>query len=231
MKLHKRLLASAAGREIAARLIHGYMRLVWATGRWSIVGREHGERLLEARSPALWAFWHGRMAMMGMAWPREVPIHLLQSPHRDGLMMARVTALFGQTTLWGSTTRGGRDALRAVAAKLREGAWCAVTPDGPRGPRMRAAAGIAAMARLGGAPVLPVSFSTTRGRFLGSWDRLLLPLPFGRGVFVVGEPVHVAADADLETARRVIEDALNRVTREADRLCGRETPEPAPPRR
>jgi lysophospholipid acyltransferase (LPLAT)-like uncharacterized protein len=79
--------------------------------------------------------------------------------------------------------------------------------------------------------VLPASFSTTRGRFLGSWDRLLLPLPFGRGVFVVGEPVSVGADADLETARRAIEDALNRVTREADRLCGRETPEPAPPRR
>jgi lysophospholipid acyltransferase (LPLAT)-like uncharacterized protein len=233
VKLHKRVLASRAGRELAARLIHLYMRLVWATGGWRVVGREHGERIHAAGGVALCAFWHGRMAMMGMAWPREVPIALLQSPHRDGQLMARVAELFGQSTVWGSSTRGGAGALREVVARLRGGGWCAATPDGPRGPRMRVAAGIVAMARLGGAPILPVSFSTTRGRELGTWDRLLLPWPFGRGAIVVGEPVAVAADADaaaLERARLALEEALMRVTREADRLCGRATPEPAPPR-
>src|SRR5262245_13934920 len=206
------------------------MKLVWATGRWRVIGREHGERLHAAGRVGLFVFWHGRMAMMGMAWPREVRINLLQSPHRDGRMMARVAELFGQSTVWGSSSRGGTDALRAVVARLRAGEWCAATPDGPRGPRMRVAAGIVAMAKLGGAPVLPVTFSTTRGKLLGSWDRLLLPFPFGRGVIVVGEPISVPADADPESIERLriaIEEAITRATHEADRLCGRTTPEPA----
>jgi lysophospholipid acyltransferase (LPLAT)-like uncharacterized protein len=206
------------------------MRLVWATGRWRYVGREHGERLRAAGGVALCAFWHGRLAMMGMAWPREIRINLMSSRHRDGRLIGRIAELFGQTTVAGSSSRGGADALRQVVARLRAREWCAVAPDGPRGPRMRAAAGTVAMAQHGDAPVLPVAFSTTRGRFLGSWDRLLLPFPFGRGVIVVGEPIAVPADADpatLERSRIAIEEAITRVTREADRLCGRTTPEPA----
>jgi lysophospholipid acyltransferase (LPLAT)-like uncharacterized protein len=52
-----------------------------------------------------------------------------------------------------------------------------------------------------------------------SWDRFLLPLPFGRGLFLFGEPITVSADAseaDVEAKRLELEQALNRMTEEAD---------------
>jgi lysophospholipid acyltransferase (LPLAT)-like uncharacterized protein len=117
-----------------------------------------------------------------------------------------------------------------MVQQIEQGAAVAVTPDGPRGPRMRAAPGIAMVAKLTGAPIVPVSYSTSRAIAWSSWDRFLLALPFGRGVFVLGEPVYVPRDADadaVENARRAVEAQLNRLTLEADRLCGRPPVEPA----
>ena len=80
-------------------------------------------------------------------------------------------------------------------------------------------------------PVFAVSFSTTRRKLLKSWDRFLLPLPFGRVTVVMKGPIdvrHNAASVGLEDMRRRIEDALNEATREADRSCGHPPVEPAP---
>lgn len=203
----------------------GYLRLVWKTGSWSYVGRAHGEALAaQGRMPVL-CFWHARMLMMAPAWPADRKIHMLGSAHRDGRLIARVIARFGVSSVIGSTSRGAASGLRTMAALLRRGECVAITPDGPRGPPLRAQIGVASIAKLGLAPVLPVSYSTRRAIRLGSWDRLLLPLPFDRGVVIVGAPIEVPADADgagLERARQAIEDALNAITREADRQCGRE---------
>ncbi|MEQ8936955.1 MAG: hypothetical protein RIE56_14285, partial [Amphiplicatus sp.] len=90
--------------------------------------------------------------------------------------------------------------------------------------------GIVTIARLAGAPVIPVSFGAARRRVLNTWDRFVLALPFSRGVIVWGDPVSVPRDADeygLEEARRRIEDAINAVTDEADILCGCAPVEPA----
>ncbi len=105
-----------------------------------------------------------------------------------------------------------------------------MTPDGPRGPRMRAGDGAVTVARLSGAPIIPATYGISRRRVLGTWDRFIFALPFGRGGLLWGDPIHVdrGADADaLEAARRQVEDGLNAITAEADRLCGCTPVEPA----
>jgi len=114
---------------------------------------------------------------------------------------------------------------------LGRGEYAGITPDGPRGPRMRAGDGIIALARLSGAPVIPVSYATVFRIHARSWDRFLIALPFSRGVFIWGEPINVPRDADaqmIEHVRRSIEDSLNRITAEADVMCGHAPVEPAP---
>jgi lysophospholipid acyltransferase (LPLAT)-like uncharacterized protein len=96
---------------------------------------------------------------------------------------------------------------------------------------MRAGGGAMTLARLTGAPLLPVTFSCRPRRLLGTWDRLALALPFGQGVFVWGAPISVSRDADdaeIERARLHLEEGLNAVTFEADRLMGQVPVEPAP---
>ncbi len=227
----KRVLQSDAVRRLFCWLAAHYIRLVHASGRWTAVGGDVPKRFWDDGKPFILAFWHGRLLMMPYCWDRRRTIHMLISQHRDGQLIARTVAHFGIRTAAGSSTRGGAQALRAMVKALAGGDCVGITPDGPRGPRMRASDGIVSVARLAGVPVIPAAYGTTRGRFLGSWDRFLVAWPFGRVVVVWGEPVTVDRDASAdaaETARRRIEDGLNAVTAEADRLTGRTPVEPAP---
>jgi hypothetical protein len=92
---------------------------------------------------------------------------------------------------------------------------------------MHASTGIINVARLGRVPIVPIVFATSRRRVLGSWDRFHLALPFGRGVFLWGEPIEIAAELDpagLEHARLLVEGRMNEMVREADRRVGHEPP-------
>jgi hypothetical protein len=94
---------------------------------------------------------------------------------------------------------------------------------------MRARAGAIKLAQLTGRPVLPVSIGASNVRFLGSWDRFMLALPFGRAEIRYGRPVEVPRDADaatLEARRQQLEDEMNRLTRELDQAFGHA---PVPP--
>ena len=84
---------------------------------------------------------------------------------------------------------------------------------------MRASLGTAQLAKLAGAPVVPMAWASAPQVVLKSWDRFVVPAPFGRGVFVWGAPIMAPRDADdiaLEATRQEIEAAINAVTDEAD---------------
>lgn len=76
--------------------------------------------------------------------------------------------------------------------------------------------GIVTIARLAQKPVLPVTFSASRHKRLGSWDRFMLAKPFGRIVFCIGAPI-MLKQAD-EAARVEIETAMNKLVEQADAL-------------
>jgi len=59
-------------------------------------------------------------------------------------------------------------------------------------------------------------------KVFGSWDRFIVPLPSGRGLFMWGQPVWVPPDSteeELETKRRELELLLNQLTADADNAC------------
>jgi hypothetical protein len=226
----KRLLRSEPVQSALAWLVALYIRLVHMTTQWTVVRPPSTERLLSSGRPFIACFWHGRMLLMRAALAPESAIHILISEHRDGVMIARALAALGIRTVAGSSKRGGVTALRNMQRLLAEGKNVAITPDGPRGPRMRAKMGAIKAAQLAGVALLPISGAAKRRRVLGSWDRFCLAFPFGRGVIVWGEPIEVpraAGDADIERLRLMLEDRLNEMTAEADRRFGQRAIEPA----
>ena len=80
----------------------------------------------------------------------------------------------------------------------RSGKDLAITPDGPRGPARVVQPGAIWVAKLTGRPLLPVAFACRPAIKVGSWDRISVPVPFSRGVFVYGDPLWIAEDADTE---------------------------------
>jgi len=193
-----------------------YLSLVTRTTRVEYRGLE---RLEAAGLPVIFAFWHGRQALL-IAWRRERRACLIVSRHRDGDIIARIAEAFNKLPVRGSTTRGGAEALRRLVRWVRQGEDAGITPDGPRGPRQVCQRGVIALARMTERPIIPISYSVRRKRFLGSWDRFLLPYPFNRALIILGTPIEVAGSCDEETMeakRQQLERSLNAITEEADR--------------
>jgi lysophospholipid acyltransferase (LPLAT)-like uncharacterized protein len=210
-------------RRLLCWVIHLYIRLVYVTNRWTVEGAELPRRLRREGESFVLAFWHGRLLMIPMAWQRLAPMHMLISAHRDGRIIADAVTYFGVHSIPGSSRRGGTLALRTMLKRLEAGECVGITPDGPRGPAMIASSGIVNVARLAGVPIVPIVFATSRRRLLRSWDQFHLALPFGRGVFLWGEPIVVDRDLDatgLEQARLRVESRMNEMVREADRRVG-----------
>jgi len=224
----KRLLRRPETLRLGAWLLGRYLALVYATTRWRLIGEEHMAPLAVSGSSVVHCFWHERLPLMPMMWrfaKQRVPelagrrAHVLVSQHQDGRLIGDVIAQFDLAVVHGSSSRGGAAGMLAMLRLLRAGDVVAITPDGPRGPRRVAAPGTAALAAAAGMPVVPGAAATTRHVRLKSWDRMMLPLPFGRGVVVVGAPVHVARD-DVEAGQAAVEAALSACCDAADAALG-----------
>jgi len=223
--LLKKFLRSAWGQNLLAALAAAYIRFVHATTRWTVLGDAHPETLARDGKPFIGCFWHQRMLMLPPIWAHRRRMHMLISTHADGVLIAKTIGHFGIATIEGSTNRGAAAALRAMVEKLRQGEQVAVTPDGPRGPARNAAPGVASVAMLAQACVIPVAYSVSRARFLGSWDRLLVPLPFSRGVMVWGEAIAPPSDrGGVDAFSRDLERRLDALCAQADRIVGLAAP-------
>jgi len=240
----KSLLNSPAAQVLIGSTIGLYMRLVGATTRWRDVNRVGAERLWAEGGGVIACVWHGRFMLAHKLWsfkPGVQPIQMLISQSREGAVVTHAAHMVGSGVIRGSAakklkdggakSKGGFEAMREMARHLNAGGAICLTPDGPRGPRMRARLGPVQLAKLTGAPLLCMTWSMNRRVTLKSWDRLMFPLPFGRGARVWGALIHVPRDADdvtLERARLALEAEMNRIAAEADRLAGGPTIEPAP---
>jgi lysophospholipid acyltransferase (LPLAT)-like uncharacterized protein len=230
-QLGRRLARSDRARHLLCWLVSLYIRFVFATSRWSVEGGEAARQLHAAGKPFILAFWHGRLLMMPKAWQTGIPIHMLISGHRDGRIIADAVGHFGIASIAGSSSKGGRAALRLMVKMLKAGDCVGITPDGPRGPAMQATQGIVVTARLAGVPILPLSYATRRRRLMRSWDRFHLAFPFTTGIFLWGAPIVIPADADetaLERYRLLVEERLTALGAEADRRMGHAADLPAP---
>lgn len=219
----KRLVKSPAAQWLLARLVLLYTRFAYATTRWHLEGAEHVRPHIEGK-PVIVAFWHERQPLMPMLWMlarregSKARVHVLISRHRDGRFVSAIMNGFGMENVAGSTSRGGAAGVRNLCALLAAGDHIAITPDGPRGPRRVAAPGVAQIAALAGVRVLPCAAQSSRHFCLSTWDRMVMPLPFGRAVIVCEPTIAVPRDGWRE-ALPAIAAAMTRAAEKADREC------------
>lgn len=239
----KSILGNSVVQFLIGRLIGGYMLFVGVTTRWRLVNRAAVEPFWEPDGgKVIGCIWHGRFSLIHKNWSfkRGVPkAKMLISQSREGGIVAHTSRTVGAEVVRGSAakgrqSKGGTEALRAMARHIEGGGVIAMTPDGPRGPRMRAKKGAIQLAKLAGAPLLAVTWATSHRIVFDSWDQFVLPLPFGRGALIWGNPIAPpspdASDEEIEAVRLALENEMNRIAAEADRIAGVPVIEPAPAR-
>jgi len=207
---------------LAPRIGYWYIRLLRATMRIEFRNREALEAARNHGGQYVLTFWHSRFVMMPYCYPDERLV-VLHSQHRDAQLLVGIMKRFGLAQAWGSTTRGGAGGVRDILRRIRQGYDVGITPDGPKGPRRRVQPGVVAIARLAGVAIVPVSFSARPFRRLGTWDGTLLPFPFGRGLFLYGEPIVIPREADDAAQAGFVaklEQSLDQLTDQADAAIG-----------
>ncbi|MFN3669241.1 MAG: lysophospholipid acyltransferase family protein [Brevundimonas sp.] len=211
-------------------LLAQWMRFCFATIRWTHENRAVAEQVWDQGGGVACVFWHSRIALAPACWPpdRAQPTKALVSLSPDGQFFARALGRLGFPAIRGSSSnkdkadraKGGSQALRDGLRQMKVGGL-AITPDGPRGPARVMAEGLPLLAKLSGSPVLLIGISCNPAIRLNSWDRALVPLPFGRGA-IVWEMHHYPAGAELADVSRVWTERLTAVEAAADALTGLE---------
>jgi lysophospholipid acyltransferase (LPLAT)-like uncharacterized protein len=209
--LEARLVAALGYRAVAA---------LGATLRWRTEGLEHFDAVIARGRQPIMAFWHGRI-LPATYFFRRRGIVVITSENFDGEWIAGIIQRFGYGTARGSTSRGGRRALRQLVRDIKAGKPVGFTVDGPRGPARVAQPGAVWLAKSTGHPVLPFHLEAARHWSAKSWDRTQIPKPFTTVSLVVGEAFDVPSDADesgLEAARRSLEARLHALEQRARSL-------------
>ena len=239
--MFKRLMRSKIMQALLGGLVALWMTFVKYTTRWDVIYPERAQPVIDSGNGLIALTFHSRFLLLTSAWKKRYQHpHVLISRSRDGGIVAWTCHWLGLSTVRGSAknaaktkVKGGGQAGRDILGAIEAGGCIVITPDGPRGPRQRVPLGPFRLARLSGVPILPCTFAVKNRKQFDSWDRFVLPLPFGKGRIVWGTPEYVAtdaSDAEVEAARTRVEAEMNALLSDADQALGHD-PIPAAERK
>ncbi len=225
----KAFFRSAAVQHALAFLFATWLRLCYATLRWTREGQQQARDVWASGGGAILCFWHARIPLAPQSWPQgpdKQDMRALISRSADGEFIALTVQQIGFPAIRGSSKKGsapgknkhGEQAFRDMIKWVKGGGGIAITPDGPRGPAEVMQLGTPTLARVTGAPVIFVGLASKPCVRIGSWDRTLIPLPFSKGAMVWDGPHYAGRDDDLEALARDWAARLTAVTERAEAL-------------
>jgi lysophospholipid acyltransferase (LPLAT)-like uncharacterized protein len=177
---------------------------------------------MHTRGPVILAGWHQRF-FCGFFLPQiyKLVVPIMISRSRDGDFIAGVVQNSGFLPVRGSSSRGGKEALREMVDKIKECGIGAHILDGPTGPPRVVKAGLLAMAQRAGAVICPVYIVCEKCWIFNSWDRFMVPKPFSRVLISFSKTMEGASayldGPDFEAFRTKIEDQMIRTYEKMDR--------------
>lgn len=177
-----------------------------------IIGVQEVNRLWTDRQPVILSFWHDQLFLMVKGYGGK-GAKVLISASKDGELIARTMAYFDVGSVRGSSNRGARAAFKEMIGLSHEPLDLVFTPDGPKGPRHIVKEGVVQLARISGRPIVPMAFACSNGHRFQSWDRFLLPYPWGKAVYSFGVPLYYDKNETMDDFRDRVQKAMDDNTR------------------
>ncbi|MBC2712550.1 MAG: lysophospholipid acyltransferase family protein [Desulfosarcina sp.] len=186
------------------RFLYRFISIYSRTFRLRIENEARWQQLIDEGTPVLLCAWHQQIfsAISHFKSYAKYQPALMISRSRDGAIIAAVARQTGWKTVRGSSTRGGKPALRSMIRHLERSRLAAHILDGPTGPMGVVKSGAIRIAHTARATIIPFSVSAHRALYFNSWDRFMLPLPFSRVTLRFGDPVRFAPTNDPEAFER-----------------------------
>lgn len=188
-----------------------------------VIGSDIADRILADRDRVFVpVYWHGHQILgshLIRDWIRRgFKAGIIVSASVDGEVPAAVARSWGAEVIRGSAQDTGALVLRDVVALMKRGVSIVTMSDGPLGPKWQIKTGTVLVARMGGAPVVPIVCAASRAWVMGTWDSFMIPKPFARVVLVVGEPIEVPRTLsvnELESVKDEVQAAMDSLMKDA----------------
>ncbi len=155
-------------------------------------GLEHARAALHTspKHHLMVCLWHhSLLGSLAAAMHSNLRLAGLTSLSGDGAIIAGLLKRMGFRAIRGSSSRGAGLAAKLVLQVLDEGWSPIIAIDGPRGPAKVVKSGALELARMSGAPCLPIAARSANELQFNSWDRFRLPLPGAHVAVCFGRPV------------------------------------------
>ena len=199
--------------EFFAYIFYRFTRLYSKTLRLKIENEEEWLRYLNNGGTVLLCTWHQQFfsAIRHFQDYKAFNPSLMISQSKDGKIVAGVAKRSGWNPVRGSSSKGGKIALRNMVANLKKSKLSGHIVDGPRGPSGVVKPGVIRLVHASNAVIVPFYVFAENSWHFNSWDKFLLPKPFSKVVLRFDKMIHLKKTKDknlFEKQRKQLEDIM-----------------------
>lgn len=207
----------------AASLAYAWGRSIARYALWTVESAQvhfEGRTNLPA-DPVIFADWHSTNLMAMALYPTLTRGRTSQTFVPSGLVGAAMSGWvegsgMEPVPLPKDGTSNVRAALKYMIGALARGSDVCIALDGPHGPAGQVRPGALWLARLTSCPLVPVAIAARPAFRIPRWDRHLVPIPGARITVVIGAPVWLERNAEIDEPRlKELGARLNEATRRA----------------
>jgi lysophospholipid acyltransferase (LPLAT)-like uncharacterized protein len=184
--------------------LYRFIRFYSATFRVQVENEKEWMDHLRNGGRVVLCTWHQHFfaAIRHFRTYRHFKPSLMISKSSDGEIIAGVAEKSGWHTVRGSSSRGGKEALKEIIHRLSQSGLAGHIVDGPKGPAGIVKAGVIQLAQAADAVIIPFYTSADRAWYFNSWDSFFLPKPFAKVVISFGDMIMLTPIKDEATFER-----------------------------
>ena len=209
-KIIRKITSSKVMIYVLYLFVRAYLLLVFV----KIENQEKWQNKIKKGKPILICMFHQQF-FYTVRFFRKYLIYnpcIMISQSRDGEIGALVAKYSGCKVVRGSSSRGGRNAMREMIEYLAsKKGFCINLVDGPQGPLGVVKPGSIRIAQKADAYIVPAFFISNDIWQVNSWDGFIIPKPFSRVTLKFGEmvtPDLIKSDKDFEAVRLKLETSM-----------------------
>ena len=166
----------------------------------------------------VFAFWHNKLLGPTLCLGDIKKKAVLASPSKDGELISVPLEKLGFEMVRGSSDKNPTASLISLMRHMKKGYSIGTPVDGPKGPIYEVKPGMIYLAQKGKKFIVPTGTAyENKWIFKKSWDKFQFPKPFSKMVFLIGDPIEVPRDANIEEYCEKLKNELNRLDKEAEK--------------
>ena len=190
-------------------------RGILSTCKLSIENADYFEKRAREGKNMIFVSWHNRLLVLPYYYYflyKFSNLAMMVSQSKDGEIMKRLLEKYKIEAIRGSSSRGGSSAVKTMIRIAKSGKDTAVALDGSKGPCYEVQPGALLLAQITGLPLIPLTYDTTCKKVLSTWDKMIIPMPFGHIHAKFADPIFVPRDTkDLEPYRLKLQETMNNI--------------------